>query len=107
MNYLKTRETKALYKAILSLKKMDECERFLGDLLTPVEIKEFSNRWRVAQMLDKEISYEEIEQETGMSTTTIARISKWLSGKKGNLGGYQLVLKKMKKNKNAQHTSLT
>lgn len=110
MDYLKTKETKALYKALLSLETADEMRRFLGDLLTPAEIKEFSNRWQVAQMLDKKISYEKIEKETGMSTTTIARISKWLAGTLGGLGGYRLVLKKMNKNnrqnKNAHHTSL-
>lgn len=105
MDYLITKEAKGLYKALLSLETLGECKRFLGDLLTPAEIKEFSNRWKVAQMLDKKISYEEIEQATGMSTTTIARISKWLSGTKGNLEGYQLVLKKMR-NKNKQQRNV-
>lgn len=109
MEYLHTKEAKALYRALLSLKTLDEYKRFLGDLLTEAEIKEFSNRWQVAQMLDKKIPYEVIEKETHMSTTTIARISKWLNGSLSNLGGYQLVLKRMKKNKqkmkNAHHTS--
>ena len=109
MDYLKTPEAKALYKALLSLETADEMKRFLGDLLTPAEIKEFSNRWQVAQMLDKKMPYEKIEQQTGMSTTTIARISKWLAGTLGGLGGYRLVLNKMKKtnkqNKASHHTS--
>lgn len=88
-----------LYKAILSLKTENECRRFLRDLLTEAEIKEFTNRWKVARMLDKKISYEEIEKETGMSSTTIARVQKWLTN---GMGGYRLVLKKLTKN----HTSL-
>lgn len=110
MHYLSTKNAKELYKAILLLTNEDECKRFLGDLLTPAEIKEFSNRWKVAQMLDAKIPYERIEKITSMSTTTIARISKWLNGSLGGLGGYRLVLNKMEKqnkqNKNAHHTSL-
>lgn len=109
MDYLKTKEAKALYKVLLSLETTDEMRRFLGDLLTPAEIKEFSNRWQVAQMLDKKIPYEQIEKKTGMSTTTIARINKWLTGTLGGLGGYRLVLKKMKQtnkqDKASHHTS--
>lgn len=85
-------KTKKLYKAILSLKTEDECRRFFRDLLTEAEIKEFANRWQVAQMLEKKVSYEKIAKETGMSSTTIARISKWLSS---GMGGYQLILKRL------------
>lgn len=84
---------RALYKAVLLLKNEGECRRFFRDLLTEAEIKEFANRWRVAQMLDKKVSYEEIEKETGMSSTTIARVQKWLTKGKG---GYRLMLKKLK-----------
>jgi TrpR-related protein YerC/YecD len=88
------KDTEKLYKAFLLLKNAGECKRFLRDLLTEPEIKEFANRWKVARMLDKKISYEEIEKETGMSSTTIARISKWLTGGKG---GYKLMLKRINK----------
>ena len=79
MDYLSSKETKALYKAILALNSEDECKKFLRDLLTEAEIKEFTNRWKVARMLDRKVSYEEIERETGMSSRTIARINKWLT----------------------------
>ena len=106
MNYLKTKTSKDLFKAILMLKTEDEVRRFLGDLLTEAEIKEFGNRWQVAQMLDRKIAYETISQKTGMSSTTIARISKWLSGELGKLKGYRLVLNKMKNtNKQSKKTS--
>lgn len=89
---LSNKDTKELYRAFLALKNEDECKKFLRDLLTEPEIKEFSNRWKVAQMLDQKISYEEIEKQTGMSSTTIARIQKWLTGK---IGGYRLLLKRL------------
>ena len=93
MDYLETNDAKKLYKAFLSLKNEKECKSFLRDLLTEAELKEFINRWKVAQMLDKQVPYEEISKETGMSSTTIARISKWLM--KG-MGGYQMMLTRIK-----------
>ena len=103
MDYLHTSDTKALFKALLLLKTESECRKFLRDLLTEAEIKEFANRWTVAQMLDKKVDYESITKETGMSSTTIARISKW---KEKGMGGYKLMLKKFMKqqsNKNVSH----
>ncbi len=96
MDYLSTEDAKELYRAVLSLKNEEECRRFLRDLLTEAEIKEFTNRWKVARMLNKKVAYEQIAKETGMSSTTIARVQKWLT--KG-MGGYKLVLKKFE-NKN-------
>lgn len=96
------RKTDHLYKAILSLKTLDECKRFFRDLLTEAEIKEFGNRWQVAQMLSMKEPYEKITKATGMSSTTIARIQKWLNGK---LGGYKLVLERNKTMNNKQITN--
>lgn len=97
MDYLSNKDAKALYKAILALENEEECKRFLRDLLTEKEIKEFTNRWKVARMLDKKISYEKIENETGMSSTTIARIQRWLTN---GMGGYKLILKRLTKTQN-------
>src|SRR5258706_8081769 len=94
MDYLLDKDAKELYKALRALKTDEEYTKFLRDLLTEAEIKEFINRWKVVRMLDKHISYEEIEKKTGMSSTTIARISKWLN--KG-MGGYRLMLQRLKK----------
>ena len=94
MNYLNTKDAKQLFNAFLALKNEEECRMFLRDLLTEAEIKEFINRLKVAQMLKAQIPYEEISKATRMSSTTIARISKWLT--KG-MGGYQLILSRLKK----------
>lgn len=60
------------------LDKQKDIQNFLKDLLTKAETQEFSRRFLVAQMLDKNIAYSSIEKETGMSSTTISRISKFL-----------------------------
>ncbi len=94
MNKSKNKEINDLYKAVLKLESIDECRRFFRDLLTENEIKEFSERWKVAQLLAKGVPYSRIEEETGLSSRTIARVGQWL--KRGK-GGYTLVLKKTAK----------
>ena len=89
-------ETDSLIEALLLLKNQEEAKSFLRDLLTEQEILEFGKRWKTAQMLHHNFSYSAIEKETGISSTTIARISKWLQE---GMGGYQLILKRLKKDK--------
>lgn len=101
MKTINTKAAKDLYKVLLSLTTEDECKRFLRDLLTEPEIREFSNRWQVVKMLDRKIPYDTITKRTGMSSTTIARIQKWLTGP---VKGYKNMLKKMNKLE-AHHTS--
>ena len=86
------KETKALFSAILALQSEQEAKRFFRDLLTEAEIIEFGKRWQAAQMLDKQIPYSEIVAKTGLSSTTVARISKWL---KSGMGGYKLMLARL------------
>jgi TrpR-related protein YerC/YecD len=56
----------------------DRLFSFLRDLLSQKEIIEFSKRFEVAKMLNEKKSYKEIEEKTKMSSTTIARVSKFL-----------------------------
>jgi TrpR-related protein YerC/YecD len=80
-----------LLKALLLLESESDAKSFLRDLLTENELKEFAMRWQVARMLHEKLPYSHIERETGLSSTTIARISKWLST---GTGGYQKMLEK-------------
>jgi TrpR-related protein YerC/YecD len=79
MTQVKTNE---LIAALLALKSPAEAQRFMRDLLTEAEIIEFGNRFCAAQMLSDKLPYSLIEKETGLSSTTVARVSKWL-----NMGG--------------------
>jgi len=87
-----TKENKQLISAFLVLKNADEAKLFLRDLMTQGEIEEFGNRLEAASLLSKDVQYNAIIESTGLSSTTIARISKWL---KGSLGGYRLVLSRL------------
>ena len=72
---------------------MADDEEFVSDLLedlfTTREIRDLASRLQVARMLDDGMSYSEIEEETKVSATTIARVSKCLS--EGS-GGYKKAL---------------
>jgi len=94
-----TKENQRFLESFLTLKNKDEAKRFLRDLMTEGEIKEFANRFEAARLLTKSVQYCEIIEKTGLSSTTIARISKWL---RGPLGGYRLVLNKMHHNNHSK-----
>jgi TrpR-related protein YerC/YecD len=81
-----------LVAAMLSIETDDEARRFLRDLMTEKEIQEFANRLKAAEMLTEKIPYSVIEKETGLSSTTVARVSKWLNGE---AGGYKTILNRL------------
>jgi TrpR-related protein YerC/YecD len=85
-------ENKRLLQAILALETSDEARRFLRDLMTEGELEEFAKRLKTAEMLTDKIPYSVIEKETGFSSTTVARVSKWLNGKQG---GYKSMINKL------------
>ena len=87
-----SKENERLIKAILALKTSDGAKRFLRDLMTENEIEEFGKRLQTAEMLSENIPYSVIEKKTGLSSTTIARVSKWLNN---GMGGYKPVINKM------------
>lgn len=80
------REANALLQVVLQLRNLPEARRFFRDLMTEDEIRMIVDRWRVARMLHAGRTYREIESATGLSSRTIARISRWL--REGE-GGYR------------------
>ena len=53
--------------------------RLLTDLCTPAEIRTLAERWHVARLLDgTDLSYRDIHDATGVSTTTIVRVARFL-----------------------------
>ena len=87
-----------LFEAIVSIDNIEECKNFFYDLCTPSEINEFSTRWLIVRLLTKKIPYRQIAAETGVSTTTVGRVARYM---KYGHNGYNSVLKKFldKKNK--------
>ncbi|MAS87846.1 MAG: TrpR like protein, YerC/YecD [Micavibrio sp.] len=91
----KQQDIDALYLAFTHLKDPEEIKRFMTDLCTPQEIKTFAERWLIAGLLEKgNLSYREISSETGASTTTVARVARFLRQEPHQ--GYKIVLERMK-----------
>lgn len=88
------KDIKDFYQALLKLETAAECKKFIRDIATLKEIEALAERWKVVKMLDKDMSYRQIAEQTGVSTTTITRIAHWLHHGEG---GYRLMLDRIKK----------
>ena len=86
---IKSTRMDEMFKAILTLENIDECYAFFEDICTVNELLSISQRWEVARMLDKDITYNEISAATGASTATISRVNRCLNY---GAGGYRKVL---------------
>ncbi len=85
------RHRKQLAQALSAAKDAVELERFLVDLCTPAELRALSERWHVAKLLDKGgLSYRDINAQTGVSTTTIGRVARFLNEEPHQ--GYRAIL---------------
>ena len=88
-------DVKALCDALLTLRDGEEMRRFLRDLTTPGEMQALAERWRGARLLaEGEKSYREISADTGVSTTTVTRVARFLTQEDHQ--GYRLVLDRLK-----------
>lgn len=85
--------TDQLFRAVLSLRDLDECYRFFGDLLTVQELSAFAQRLQVARMLSEGKTYETIRGEIATSSSTITRVNTEL---RYGSGGYQMVLDRLR-----------
>ena len=81
------------FKAVLTLKSLDEAHKFFEDVCTVKEMLDISQRLKAAKMLASGAVYADISAETGMSTATISRVSKCLEY---GAGGYRAVLERRK-----------
>ena len=82
-----------MYKAILTLKDVDECMRFFDDLCTVSELMAMEQRYQVARCLNDGMIYNDILAETGASSATISRVNRSLQY---GSGGYSIAFDRMK-----------
>lgn len=92
MNKVTNKDIDELYAVILKLESLAECKKFFRDLLTEKEINDITERWKIAKMLVSGVPYSQIEDELGISSTTIARVHKWV---KDGKGGYLMMMKRL------------
>ena len=88
-NKLKRETTDELFRAILSLKDLDECYEFFEDLCTMKELADMAQRIETAQMLLAGKTYEQIVKSVELSTATISRINRCIQY---GTGGYEKIL---------------
>ena len=81
----------ALYEALLKADTKKDMALFLEDLCTIKELEAMSQRLRAAKMLLDGKTYNEIVEETEISSATLARVSKCV--RYGD-GGYKTALEK-------------
>jgi TrpR-related protein YerC/YecD len=80
-----------LCRALLTPRTVEETARLLADLCTPAEVRTIAERWHVARLLDgSDLTYREIHDATGVSTTTIVRVARFLKQERNQ--GYRLAL---------------
>ncbi len=89
---LKNPEIDLLFEGILKLETVEECYRFFEDVCTIKEIQAMSQRFQVARQLYEGRNYNEVYQDTGVSSATICRVNKCLQY---GSGGYRTVLDRL------------
>jgi TrpR-related protein YerC/YecD len=71
--------TAELCAALMTPSTMAEMASLLADLCTPAEVRTLAERWHVARLLDStDMTYREIQEATGVSTTTVVRVARFL-----------------------------
>ena len=88
---LRNTTTDFLFNAILKLESLEECYDFFEDVCTYVEINAMAQRLNAATLLNKGLTYEQVMNQTDISSATLSRVSK--SIKYGE--GYKNLFKKL------------
>lgn len=83
--------TDDFFKALLTLKNIDECYLYFGDVCTKKEVDTMAQRLAVAIKLRQNKVYSDIVKETGASTATISRVKRSLDSSPG----YDMALERM------------
>ena len=88
-----------MYRAILTLKTVDECKQFFDDLCTVTELQAMEQRYQVAQYLDAGLIYNDILEKTGASSATISRVNRSLQYGTGGSAGSRSRRKKLRRSR--------
>lgn len=89
MGHLRSETMDRLCEALLRLQTVDECYDFLEDLCTVREMKDLASRLDVAVQLKRGMNYQQVAEETGVSSATISRVKRSLEY---GSGGYERMI---------------
>lgn len=93
MKSMESPEMDLLFEAILTLQTPEECYLFFQDVCTIKELEAMTQRFAVACQLSAGKNYQQVYQDTGVSSATICRVNKCLQY--GD-GGYKTALRRLK-----------
>ena len=82
-----------MYRAILTLKTVEECKQFFDDLCTVTELQAMEQRYQVAVLLSEGMIYNDILEKTGASSATISRVNRSLQYGED---GYSVAFRRLK-----------
>ena len=83
-----------LCRALLTPRSPEEMASLLADLCTPAEVRTLAERWHVARLLaETDLTYRDIHDATGVSTTTIVRVARFLRQEPHQ--AYQLAIRRL------------
>ena len=91
----------SLTSFLLSCKTKEDMECALRDIGTLSELQAWSERLEVAKQLSRGLSYRQVAENTGASTTTVTRVAKFIENGEG---GYRKYLQKNKKGIQSEQT---
>ncbi len=84
MNHEMFEELKiALYKAILKLDSVEDCQLFFSDVCTDKEIEKMAQRVKAAELLIDGNTYHQVIEQTEISSATLSRVSRCVQYGKG------------------------
>ncbi|MBQ5607957.1 MAG: TrpR-related protein YerC/YecD [Oscillospiraceae bacterium] len=72
----KSEKITELYRTIVSLETVEECEMLFEDLCTKKEIEKMAERIYAAKLLLEGKTYNQVIAETDISSATLSRISR-------------------------------
>ena len=93
MKLMESQELDMLLEAILTLHTKEECRRFLEDICTIKELEALTQRFNVACQLSSGKNYQQVYEDTGVSSATIGRVNRC---RQYGDGGYATVLQRLK-----------
>ena len=69
---------KQLYETIASITDEEDCRLFFNDLCTNKEIENMAQRWQAAKLLKQGLTYNQVIEQTDISSATLSRVSRAL-----------------------------
>lgn len=83
MDDIKEKHIDELYEVILKLRTIDDCRALFDDLCTKKEIENMAERIKAAKLLMDGNTYNQVIEQTEMSSATLSRVSRCVQYGKG------------------------